>query len=127
MNANELVKVYIKIRDKKDTIKRAADEQVSQLNEELSIVEEALREQLKTSGADSIKTPNGTAFVTIKSRYWTDNWEKFYGFVQDQEAFELLEKRIHQGNMKSFIEENPEAVPEGLNVESKMGVTVRRK
>jgi len=127
MNANELVKVYIKIRDAKDTIKRAADEEIAQLNEELAIVEEALREQLKSSGADSIKTPSGTAFVTIKSRYWTDNWEKFYEFVQDQDAFELLEKRIHQGNMKSFIEENPEEVPEGLNVESKMGVTVRRK
>jgi hypothetical protein len=39
---------------------------------------------------------------------------------------ELLEKRIHQTNMKAFLEENPELIPAGLNANSEYSVTIRR-
>jgi len=38
-----------------------------------------------------------------------------------------MEKRIHQGNMRLFLEENPDLLPPGLNVDSEYTVTVRRK
>ena len=40
---------------------------------------------------------------------------------------ELLEKRIHQSNMKEFMEQHPELHPPGLNVDSEYEITIRRK
>jgi hypothetical protein len=48
-------------------------------------------------------------------------------FIVENEAVDLLEKRIHQGNMKQFLEENPEVLPPGLNADSEYSITVRRK
>ncbi len=47
--------------------------------------------------------------------------------MKDNDAFELLEKRIHQTNMKTFMEENPDLHPEGLNMDKEYAITIRKK
>jgi hypothetical protein len=49
-----------------------------------------------------------------------------YSFIRTHDAPDLLERRIHQGNMKAFLDANPEVLPEGLNVDSRYSITVRR-
>jgi hypothetical protein len=49
-----------------------------------------------------------------------------YRFIKDHDAVELLERRVAQLNMKTFLQENPGLLPEGLNVDSKYSITVRR-
>lgn len=127
MDTNEIVKIYVKIRDKKDEVKRKLGEQVALLDEDLKVIEEELQERLKAAGATSVKTPNGTVYSTIKSKVWTDNWDSFYKFIEARGLFDLLERRIHQSNIKSFLDDNPDDIPEGLNIESIKTVTVRRK
>ena len=127
MDTNEIVKIYVKIRDKKDEVKRKLGEQVALLDAELKVIEEELQERLKAAGATSVKTPNGTVYSTIKSKVWTDNWDSFYKFIEARGLFDLLERRIHQSNIKSFLDDNPDDIPEGLNIESIKTVTVRRK
>jgi len=38
----------------------------------------------------------------------------------------LLEKRIAQGNMAKFLEENPGLLPPGLNSNTEYGISVRK-
>lgn len=127
MKTNEMVETYIRIRTKREEIKKEADKQMAALDEDLEIISLYLSDFLKESGASSIKTPHGTVYTSVKSRFWTNNWEAMYNFMQSHDAFDLLEKRIHQSNMKTFLEENPDQLPEGLNVDSKHSVIVRRK
>tara|TARA_A100000172_G_scaffold68890_1_gene48764 strand:- start:795 stop:1178 length:384 start_codon:yes stop_codon:yes gene_type:complete len=127
MDTNEIVKIYVKIRDKKDEVKRKLGEQVALLDADLKVIEEELQKRLKAAGATSVKTPNGTVYSTIKSKVWTDNWDSFYKFIEARGLFDLLERRIHQSNIKSFLDDNPDDIPEGLNIESIKTVTVRRK
>jgi hypothetical protein len=47
--------------------------------------------------------------------------------MQDNDAMGLLEKRIHQTNMKEFMEGNPDLHPPGLNVDSEYEFTIKRK
>jgi hypothetical protein len=63
----------------------------------------------------------------VKKRYWTNDWHSFYAFLKEHEALELLEKRVAQTNMSTFLEENPDLHPPGLNVDSRYSVVVRRK
>ena len=122
-----MVETYIRIRTKREEIKKEADKQMAALDEDLEIISLYLSDFLKESGASSIKTPHGTVYTSVKSRFWTNNWEAMYNFMQSHDAFDLLEKRIHQSNMKTYLEENPDQLPEGLNVDSKHSVIVRRK
>ena len=127
MKTNEMVETYIRIRTKREEIKKEADKQMAALDEDLEIISLYLSDFLKESGASSIKTPHATVYTSVKSRFWTNNWEAMYNFMQSHDAFDLLEKRIHQSNMKTYLEENPDQLPEGLNVDSKHSVIVRRK
>jgi hypothetical protein len=125
-SVDELVTVYIKIRDARDAARKQADEVDADFDEQLDVINQQILEICKETGADSIKTKHGTAIRTIKSRYWTNDWERFYAFMFEHNVPELLERRIHQTNIKQFLEENPDLLPAGLNVDSAYSITVRR-
>jgi len=81
---------------------------------------------LKEIGADNIKTKHGTVTRTIKTRYWTSDWASMFQFIKDNDAMYLMEQRIHQTNIKKFLEENPDQLPIGLNSDSRYTVSVRK-
>jgi len=47
-------------------------------------------------------------------------------FIVKNDAVYLLEKRIHNGNMKQFLAENPDVHPVGLQVDNKYVIQVRK-
>ena len=124
--ADKLAEIYIKIRDKRDKLKAEYEEQHKVLQEQLDIVEAEMLELCRENGADSIKTPAGLIMRRVDTRFWTNDWDSFYEFVNEHDAYALFEKRIHQGNMKQFMEENPDLLPKGLMSDSKYKITVRR-
>jgi len=124
--ADKLADIYIKIRDKRDELKRNFEEEYAKLGEQLDILSSEMLELCKENNADSIKTPAGTIMRRVETRFWTNDWDSFYDFVNEEDAFGLFEKRIHQGNMKQFLEENPDKMPKGLMSDSKYKITVRR-
>jgi hypothetical protein len=126
MDAEKLVKTYITIRDARDAVARKRDEEVAQLQSQLDELEAALLEICKETGQEGGKTSAGTFTRSIKTRYETTDWDHLFTFINKHQAPELLEKRIHQGNMKQFLEENPDKLPEGLNVRSRYSITIRR-
>ena len=123
---DKLAAVYIKIRDKRAVAKKEFEERDKGLEEQMQLVADEMLEACKRIGADSIKTPHGTIIRSVKSRYWTNDWDSMYSFIEGQGAFGLLEKRLHQTNMKDFLSENPDLYPVGLNVENSYTVVVRR-
>lgn len=125
-NIDKLVEVYIKIRDKRDQIRKEAENKEAELDDQLYVIEQEILGLCKSTGATSIKTEHGTAIRTVKNRYTTNDWERFYDFMFEHNAPQLLERRIQQSNMKQFLEENPDLHPAGLNVDSTYAITVRR-
>jgi hypothetical protein len=125
-SVDKLVSVFIKIRDARDNERREWEAREAEYNEQLDLINAELLEICKDANATSIKTKHGTAIRTVKTRYWTNDWEQFYKFMIENNAPELLEKRIQQTHMKEFLEENPDVLPAGLNVDSQYTITVRR-
>lgn len=126
MDAEKLVEVYIKIRDKRTQLKREFDNADGVLEKQLELVGDNLLELCKETGAEGLRTAAGSVFKTVKNRYWTSDQASLKEFILENDAFELLENRIHQTNMKNFLEEHPDKVPKGLNIDSRYSVTVRR-
>jgi hypothetical protein len=127
VKADKLVKAYIKIRDKRKELAEQYEQQDGELKESLELIESELLEVCKQMGADGFKTEYGTVSRRVAKRYWTNDWHSFHKFMKEHSAMELLEKRIAQTNMSVFLEENPDLVPPGLNIDSRYAVTIRRK
>ena len=123
---DQLASIYIKMRDARDVVRREAEVKEKEIEDQLRVIEQQKLDACKTMGADSIRTPHGTIIRSVKSRYWTNDWDSMYSFIRETSAFGLLEKRLHQTNMKEFISENPDLYPQGLNVENQYTVVVRR-
>jgi len=126
IGADKLVKVFLKMRDELQQMEREHEEKVAELRSYMEVIEAEMLNVCRETGADSLKTSYGTIIKSTKTRYWTSDWESMYHFIEDHKAFDLLERRVHQTNMKAWIEDNPDFLPQGLNAESHHTVTVRR-
>jgi len=124
--ADKLAEIYIKIRDKRAELKEKFEAEDASLKEQQDLLAEEMLEVCYENNADSIKTPAGTIIRKVDTRYWTTDWDSMYQFIQEHDAYPLLEKRIHQTNLKQFLEENPELLPAGLQADRKYTVVVRR-
>ena len=122
-SADTLAKVYVKIREKRLKLEK----EVEGLKEQQDLISQQMLEICKAQGATTIRTEHGTISKRTNKRYWTGDWESFCDFVKEHDAFSLLQQRINNTNMEQFLEENPDVLPQGLNVDSKYTVSVRRK
>ena len=126
VDLDRLTAIYIKIRDKRAANKKVFEAEDTDLEDQMKVLVQEMLDVCKDMNADSIRTPHGTIMRSIKSRYWTNDWDSMYSFIEETNAFGLLEKRLHQTNMKDFLSENPTVLPLGLNVENSYSVVVRR-
>lgn len=124
---NKLVAVYIKMRDRRDKLRKEYDDADAKLVEQMDVVTAELLAACESVGANSLRTDAGTVVRWVKTRYWSSDWESLHAFIRENDALNLLEGRIHQTNMRTFLEENPEMRPPGLNADSEYVITVRRK
>jgi hypothetical protein len=122
----KLVSAYRKIRAAIAEEEEVFEAKVADLKEKLDYVSKELLEFCNDQNVDSIRTPAGTLSRRVQSRYWTSDWDQMYSFIEKHNAPFLLEKRLHNGNVKQFLEENPDVLPVGLQVDSKYVVHVRK-
>jgi len=126
MSAEKLANIYIKIRDAKQAEEEKMKAKLAEFQEQLDLISDQLLELCKNQNASSIKTDSGTIIRKLSTRYWSTDWESMHQFIKENDALGLLEQRIHQANMKQFLEENPELLPPGVQVDRKYTVVVRR-
>ncbi len=123
LNADKLVSVYVKIRDKR----RELAKQDKDLEEQLELVAKQLLEICKEQGASTIRTEHGTISRRINKRFWPTDWEVFYKFIKDYDAMPLLYQRINTANMEQFLEEHPDVTPPGLNADVSQTVVITKR
>lgn len=126
MKADALVLAYRKIRDAINEKEEAHKAEIAALKAQQDLVSDALLALCNEQNLDSIRTPAGTVTRTVNTRYWTNDWESMHSFIKEHDALYLLEQRIHNGNMKQFLEDNPDDLPIGLNADTKYVVRVRK-
>jgi hypothetical protein len=127
VSVDKLVNAYTKIRDKRSELTSKYKEEEGKLREQQDRVKLALLEYCKEHEVDSVRTASGLFYRTVKQRYWTSDWESMHKFIMDNEVPEFFEKRLNQTHVRQFIEENPDLVPAGLNVDSEYAISVRKK
>ena len=127
VSVDKLVKAYTKIRDKRSELTSKYKEEEGKLREQQDKVKLALLGYCKEHEVDSVRTASGLFYRTVKQRYWTSDWESMHKFIMENELPEFFEKRLNQTHVRQFIEENPDQIPAGLNVDSEYAISVRKK
>jgi len=126
-NLEELVKIYLTIRNERDRMKAEWESKDAELKGEMEVLEHSFLAVCNETNASSIRTESGTVMRSIKDRYTTNDWDNFKQFVLKHEAVDLLERRIHQGNFKEFMAEHKdEGLPPGVNVMREFAISVRK-
>ena len=123
---DKLAKVYRKIKTEIDTLTREYDTKIETLKASQDQLKFAMKDQMKALGVKSVNAAFGTLSMVNKIRYSTQDWDSFKRFMVENDALDLLEKRIAQTNMAQFLEENPGVVPPGLNAFSDFEIRVTK-
>jgi len=127
MSVDKLTKVYLKIRQRRHELATEFKAQDEKLTKQQEMVKRELLNYCKEHNVESVKTSEGTFYRQVKRRYWTSDWESMYKFVLDNQVPEFFDKRLNQKNVGQFLEENPDLLPPGLNVDSEYTLSVRKK
>lgn len=123
---DKIVAAYIKIRDSIETIKQRHKEELRTLEEQLEVLNQELLARCEAAGGN-ISIPNvGRVTRRVVRQYWTSDWPAMYNMIKEHDAFHLLHQRFSTKAMQQFLEENPNLVPPGLNMDSSFAVTVTR-
>ena len=122
----KLTRIYIKMREKKSEVSQELEEKIAKIEADMKAVKTAILQHMKDIGAESLRTEAGIVYRTVRTTYSTSDWESMGKFILEHGVPELLEKRLHQTNMKAFLEENPDLLPPGLNANAEYSVTIKR-
>ena len=126
-DTDQLVEAYLLIRSERDKLRNEYELADARLKEDMSKLEAVMLDMCNSVNADSIKTRHGTVMRKLNERFFCQDWDHFYKFVLDNEAVQLLERRIHQSNFREFLKENEnDGLPPGVNVMREYGVSVRK-
>ena len=126
-NLEELVKVYLTIRNERERIEAEGKAKDDELRADLKALENQMLVTCNENNASSIKTGSGTVIRKLNERYTVADGDVFRKFVLQEGAVDLFESRIHQGNFKEFIKERQDdGLPPGVNVMREFTIVVRK-
>jgi len=118
---------FIMLRDKKAALSSAFKKAEADIVADMDVIKRKLLDYCDDTGVESVRTKSGMFYRSTKTRYWASDWAEMHEFIKDNDAFDFFEKRLSQGAVKAFIEENPDVLPPGLKIDNEYVVTVRSK
>tara|TARA_R100001377_G_scaffold71383_1_gene46967 strand:- start:71 stop:472 length:402 start_codon:yes stop_codon:yes gene_type:complete len=125
--AEKLTRVFLKIKTKRAEITAAFKEEDEKLVASLDLIKNEMLSHLQKTGSTSAGNEAGMFYRSTKAKYWTSDWESMHKFILAEGVPEFLAKTLNQGVVKQYLEENPDKLPKGLNVNSEYTITVRKK
>lgn len=125
VNVDDVIATYMKLRSQKEAIEAEVKDRVSGIKVKMEKLEAWIKEQADAQGVTSFKTKHGTAFLTTTDYANVADWDAVLGFIRENEAFDMLEKRISKTAVRGYIDAN-KAVPPGVNYGTKLEVNVRK-
>lgn len=125
LSMEDLVRQFIKLRDKKSQLKAEYEAKVAPLDDVQNKIEALLLQRFQEMGVESVKTPAGTAYTTVRTSASVADWDSFLAFVKDNDSFEMLERRVSKTAVEQYKAAHSD-LPPGLNWSESRSVNFRR-
>jgi hypothetical protein len=120
-----IVERYIQMRDRKAELKAAYDASVKDIDVGMERIERHLLNELNAMGATSMSTPFGTPYINLRTSATVADWPATLAFIQGNNAWEMLERRVNKTAVEAFRTEH-EDLPPGINWREERVVNIRR-
>lgn len=125
LTVDQVIAAYIKYRNQKEALEAEIKDQVKELKDKMSKLEAWIKTKADADGVTSFKTAHGTAFVTTNDYANVADWDAVLSFIRENEAYDMLEKRVSKNAVRGYIEQN-KTVPSGVNYGTRIDVNVRK-
>lgn len=103
--------------------RRQISDRDSELVEEWRNVEGMFLRYLDEQGMTKASSDSGTASISEEVVPMTDNWDEFIAYVQQEQAFHLIQRRVATGAYREMLQSGQE-VP-GLKPFVKRSISLR--
>jgi hypothetical protein len=115
----------MKLREQKTKLEATVKDDLTKLKTKMDKLEAYLKVKMDEQGLTSFKSDHGTAFLTTTDYANVESWDKTLKFIRDNEAFDMLEKRVSKVAVRGYIEAN-KSVPPGITYGTKLEVNIRK-
>lgn len=126
MDINALTKQYIDLRDKRSVLKKSYEDEDEILKAEMDGLEARMLKFLQDNNTESVRTETGTLYRQEDMTVIGNDWDAIYNWAVENDAFEILEKRIKKNFVKEYMETHEGGLPPGVSVLREFVVRVRR-
>jgi len=125
MNIADVIRAYTKLRDQRTAAEAEVKERVDTIKAKMTKLEAYLKEQMDAQGLTQFKSDHGTAFLTTTDFANVANWDEVLQFIKDNEAFDMLEKRVSKTAVRGYMDKH-KRVPPGVTYGTKLDVNIRK-
>lgn len=126
MDTAKMVKAFVKLRDARTALKREFEDKDNALKSKQELLESQLLKFLNENEMESVKTPHGTFYRQEELTPTGADWDAFYKWIAQNDAFDALERRIKKTFIKEYMEMHSGGIPPGVSVYREYVVRVRR-
>jgi len=125
LNVEAVIGKYIKLRNKKTQLEKDTEAAVELIKKNMALLEAWIKDKADEQGVTSFKTPMGTAFMVTNDFASVADWDAMVKFIKDNDAYDMLEKRVSKTAVRGYIEAN-KTVPPGVSYGTRLDVNVRK-
>ncbi len=119
------IAVYLKLREQKAQIEKAAKADVEKLERDMDKLTSWLKIQADEAGVSSFKTAAGTAFLKATDYASVADWDAVLGYIKENDKYEMLTKGVSKVAVREILTESG-SLPPGVNFGTKLEVQVRK-
>jgi len=125
VTVDAVIKKYMRLRSDKEIVEAEIKERVDKIKADMTKIEAWLKAKADADGVTSFKTDHGTAFLTTTDFANVENWDEVLRFIREQDAFDMLERRVSKTAVRGYIDSNKE-VPPGITYGTKLDINIRK-
>lgn len=122
---DNVVSAYVMLRDQRRAIEAETKSRIAAIADRMDKLEAWIRQQAEAQGVTSFRTPSGTAFLQTVDFASVGDWDAVLKHVRDNQAFDLLERRVAKTAVRAHIDANG-APPPGVNYGQRIEISVRK-
>jgi hypothetical protein len=123
---NEIAKAYIALREARRQLKKQFEDEDAKFKQGLQKLEAIMLSHLNNAGAESVRTDSGTFYKQEAITPSASDWQLVYDWIKDNDAWDLLERRVKSTFIKEYQEAHDGALPPGISVYREYVIRVRK-
>lgn len=126
IDLNEVTKAFLNIRNARAGLRHQFEAQDAELAESQRKLNAVMLAHINATGVESVRTASGTFYREKKLKPSGSDWDAFYTWIAEENAFDALERRIKAAFIKQYMDDNDGALPPGVSVHHEYEVRVRK-